>query len=246
MSKIVETKKLVKTYQTGRIEVKALVDVAFSVEKGEFVAIMGASGSGKSTLLHLMGGLDKPTDGEITLRNIELSKLIDKKVTLLRRRNIGFIFQFFNLLPTLTAEENIALPFLIDGKRPREYKEKVDKMLELVGLTERRNHKPDELSGGEQQRVTIARALVTNPAIILADEPTGNLNSKSGEEFLKLLRKSCDEMKQTIVMVTHDAKASAYADRVVFLKDGQIIDEVKLREEADLTPIIGKLKELEI
>ncbi len=198
------------------------------MEEGEFVAIMGPSGSGKSTLLHLLGGLDGPTDGEVTLAGKPVSKLNDNQVTLIRRRNVGFVFQFFNLLPTLSAEENIALPLLIDGLNIKKHKERIDQLLELVGLTDRRDHNPDQLSGGEQQRVAIARAFVTDPAIVLADEPTGNLDSTTGEEILTLLRRSCNEFGQTIVVVTHDAKAASFADRVVFLMDGRIVDHLKM------------------
>jgi len=207
----------------GEVTVDALDGVGFTVEEGEFMAIMGPSGSGKSTLLHLLGGLDKPSDGQVTLAGQKISVLSDSEVTLIRRRNVGFVFQFYNLLPTLTVEENIALPLLIDGKRIKDYREKIDQLLALVGLTERRRHKPGQLSGGEQQRVAIARALVTDPAIVLADEPTGNIDSQMGEEIMKLLRKSCDEYGQTIVMVTHDPSVSAYADRVVFLRDGKFV-----------------------
>ena len=177
---VLEAKNLQKRYQLGGVLVEALVGVDFTVDKGEFVAIMGPSGSGKSTLLHLLGGLDQPTDGEVLLAGKRLSVLGDRQATLVRRHSIGFVFQFFNLLPTLTAEENIALPLIIDGKKIRQYQARIDALLDLVGLTDRRKHKPDQLSGGEQQRVALARALVTEPAIILADEPTGNLDSKTG------------------------------------------------------------------
>ena len=220
---ILEAQRLTKRYQMGEVTVDALDGVGFTVEEGEFMAIMGPSGSGKSTLLHLLGGLDKPSDGQVTLAGQKISVLSDSEVTLIRRRNVGFVFQFYNLLPTLTVEENIALPLLIDGKRIKDYREKIDQLLALVGLTERRRHKPGQLSGGEQQRVAIARALVTDPAIVLADEPTGNIDSQMGEEIMKLLRKSCDEYGQTIVMVTHDPSVSAYADRVVFLRDGKLV-----------------------
>jgi putative ABC transport system ATP-binding protein len=205
--------------------VDALAGVDFLVEKGEFVAIMGPSGSGKSTLLHLLGGLDKPSDGEVTLAGQRLSILNDTQATLVRRHNVGFVFQFYNLLPTLTAEENVALPLIIDGQSLRQHRTRIDALLELVGLTDRRRHKPDQLSGGEQQRVAIARALATEPAIVLADEPTGNLDSKTGTAIMELLRRSCDELDQTIVVVTHDPRAAAYADRIVFLGDGQVIGE---------------------
>jgi putative ABC transport system ATP-binding protein len=230
----------------GEVTVDALSEVDFVVEEGEFVAVMGPSGSGKSTLLHLLGGLDKPTDGEVTLAGRKLSLLSDREVTVMRRHNVGFVFQFYNLIPTLTAEENIALPLLIDGKKLKDYQDRIDKLLDLVGLTERRHHRPDQLSGGEQQRVAIARALVTEPAIVLADEPTGNIDSKTGEGILSVLRKSCDELGQTIVLVTHDPKAASYADRVVFLRDGRIIDEVGLEGTRDPKDILARLAELEL
>ena len=247
---ILETDGVGKQYQMGQVTVNALSGVDFSVESGEFVAVMGPSGSGKSTLLHLLGGLDQPTDGGVALDGRALADLSDKQITLIRRRKVGFVFQFFNLIPTLNAEENIALPLLIDGQRLRDYQERIDRLLALVGLTERRHHRPDQLSGGEQQRVAIARALVTEPAIVLADEPTGNLDSKSGDGVLKLLRQLCDELGQTIVMVTHDPKAAGYADRIVFLQDGQIIDEMRLdggkysAAEASAN-ILARLTELE-
>jgi putative ABC transport system ATP-binding protein len=245
---ILETQQVSKQYQMGEVTVDALAGVDFTVEEGEFVAIMGPSGSGKSTLLHLLGGLDGPTEGEVTLGGKRLSKLSDREVTLVRRRNVGFIFQFFNLLPTLSAEENIALPLLIDGQNIRKHQEKIDRLLEMVGLSDRRHHKPDQLSGGQQQRVAIARAFVTDPAIVLADELTGNLDSKSGEEILGLLRRSCDEFGQTIVMVTHDAKAASFADRVVFLMDGRIVDYLKMTGDPaeDMRQIQRHLRALEV
>jgi putative ABC transport system ATP-binding protein len=243
---ILETNGVSKQYQMGEVTVNALAGVDFNVEQGEFVAVMGPSGSGKSTLLHLLGGLDQPTEGQVALAGRVLSTLSDKQVTITRRRKVGFVFQFFNLIPTLSAEENIALPLLIDGQRLRDHRERVDRLLELVGLSERRHHRPDQLSGGEQQRVAIARALVTEPAIVLADEPTGNLDSRSGDEILKLLRQLCDELGQTIVVVTHDPKAASYADRIVFLKDGRVIDEMRLEGEKDATDILARLTELEL
>jgi len=234
MTSILEAQALKKTYMMGEHEVKALAGVDFCVATGEFVAIMGPSGSGKSTLLHLLGGLDKPSDGEVTLAGQRLSILNDKEATLVRRHNIGFIFQFFNLLPTLSTDENVALPLLIDGQNLRKYQARIDAMLELVGLAERRHHKPDQLSGGEQQRVAIARALVTEPAMVLADEPTGNLDSKTGTAIMELLRRSCDELQQTVVIVTHDSRAAAYADRVVFLADGRISTEVRFEGLTDM------------
>lgn len=231
---ILETRALRKQYQLGEHTVYALAGVDFMVEKGEFVAIMGPSGSGKSTLLHLLGGLDKPSGGEVTLAGQRLSTLDDSQATMVRRHNVGFVFQFFNLLPTLTVEENIALPFIIDGQNLREHQTRIDTLLALVGLTGRRHHKPDQLSGGEQQRVAIARALVTEPAIVLADEPTGNLDSKTGTAIMELLRRSRDELGQTVVVVTHDPRAAAYADRVVFLRDGLVVDDIVCDRSNDL------------
>ncbi|MBI5876827.1 MAG: ABC transporter ATP-binding protein [Chloroflexi bacterium] len=242
---VLEARGAEKSYRMGEVLVSALGGVDFAVAKGEFVAIMGPSGSGKSTLLHLLGGLDRPSGGQITLGGETISDLDDRAVTLARRRHIGFIFQFFNLLPTLTAEENIALPLLIDGRRASDHQQRIDELLALVGLTDRRHHKPDQLSGGQQQRVAIARAFVTNPSIVLADEPTGNLDSKSGDEILQLLRRSCDELSHTIVMVTHDAKAASYADRVVFLKDGQVAGELRVERRRDAAPILERLRLLE-
>ncbi len=234
-----------KVYGRGDASMQALRGIDLDIGEGEFVAIMGPSGSGKSTLMYMLGGLDKPSDGEVTLAGKRLSVLSDHNTTIVRRRNIGFVFQFYNLLPTLSAEENIALPLLIDGKHIKDYRAKLDQLLELVGLTDRRHHKPDQLSGGQQQRVAIARALITDPAIVLADEPTGNLDSKSGEEILKLLRRSCDQFQQTIVMVTHDAKAASFADRIVFLKDGKIVGEMKMEKGRDVQEILKRLAQLE-
>jgi putative ABC transport system ATP-binding protein len=216
-----------KTYQMGEIEVHALLNIDFDVKRGEFVAIMGPSGSGKSTLLHLLGGLDTPSQGEIILAGEPLSELNDDEITQVRRRKVGFIFQFYNLLPTLSAAENIALPLLIDGFAVSDNTEKIQSLLELVGLADRFDHRPDQLSGGQQQRVAIARAFANDPEIVLADEPTGNLDSRSGTVILELLQKTCKELDATIVMVTHDARAASYADRVVFLKDGEIVHQLR-------------------
>jgi putative ABC transport system ATP-binding protein len=232
---VLEAKQLRKHYQMGEHLVEALAGVDFKVERGEFVAIMGPSGSGKSTLLHLLGGLDTPSEGEITLAEKQLSKLSENQATLARRHNVGFVFQFFNLLPTLTAEENVLLPVIIDGKDPRKFAEHLDGLLELIGLADRRHHKPDQLSGGEQQRVAIARALITQPAILLADEPTGNLDSKTGTAIMELLRRSADELNQTVIVVTHDPKAAAYANRVIFLRDGNIVTTFQPPNEMPFT-----------
>ena len=225
---------LQKQYQLGEVVIDALRGMNFEVESGEFVAIMGPSGSGKSTLLHLLGGLDTPSHGEVRLAGQTFSELSDQQKTLTRRRNIGFVFQFFNLLPTLTLEENIQLPILIDGKKSIDHQTRVNQLIELVGLEERRDHKPDQLSGGEQQRVAIARALVTQPALLLADEPTGNLDTKTGKIIMDLLRRSCDEMGQTTIVVTHDPRAAAYADRVVFLQDGNEQENLSFNSSEDL------------
>jgi len=232
---------LQKQYELGEYKIDALGGVDFKVEEGEFVAIMGPSGSGKSTLLHLLGGLDSPTEGDVVLSGRLFSKLPDHEITLTRRRNIGFVFQFFNLLPTLSAEENILLPVLIDGKKPGDSQERVDQLIQLVGLENRRDHKPDQLSGGEQQRVAVARALVTDPAILLADEPTGNLDTKTGKVIMELLRRSCDDLGQTIVAVTHDPRSAAYADRVVFLRDGKEKENLLFNNSQDLSVRIREI-----
>lgn len=232
---VLEALGLGKKYQMGEVSVEALSGFDFKIAKGEFVAIMGPSGSGKSTLLHLLGGLDKPTQGEVTLAGRRLSVMDDKQVTLVRRHNIGFVFQFFNLLPTLTAEENIALPLVIDGKDIRKYQQRIEALLALVGLTDRRNHKPDQLSGGEQQRVALARALVTEPAIVLTDEPTGNLDSRTGTVIMNLLKRSCQELDQALIVVTHDARAATYADRVIFLRDGRLVQEIHFSADQDIS-----------
>jgi len=244
---VLEAKQVKKQYQMGEVTVSALGGVSLVVNKGEFVAIMGPSGSGKSTLLHLLGGLDGPSDGEITLAGQPLSRLSDNEITVVRRRKVGFIFQFYNLLPTLTAEENVSLPLLIDGQSLDKHKDKIDRLLALVSLTDRKHHKPDQLSGGQQQRVAIARAFVNDPEIVLADEPTGNLDSRSGTAILELLRKTCDELGATIVMVTHDPRAASFADRVVFLKDGQIVRELKNPDHGhNIQPIIDVMAGLEL
>jgi putative ABC transport system ATP-binding protein len=223
---VLETHQLTKQYLMGKVVVDALAGVDFSIGRGEFTAIMGPSGSGKSTLLHLLGGLDTPTSGEIFLNGEALSGLNDEEITRLRRRKVGFIFQFYNLLPTLTAAENVALPLLIDGQPLAAKREQIDQLLALVGLAERSDHRPDQLSGGQQQRVAIARAFVNQPEIVLADEPTGNLDSRSGAAILDLLRQTCREFSATIVMVTHDARAASYTNRIVFLKDGRIVRQL--------------------
>jgi len=247
MTDVLQTTGLRKQYQMGEVTVDALRSVDFVVHQGEFVAIMGPSGAGKSTLLHLMGGLDTPSDGDVVLGGKRLAHLSDDEVTIVRRRQVGFIFQFFNLLPTLTAAENVALPLLIDGKRIEEYAGRVDELLDLVGLGDRRDHRPDQLSGGEQQRVAIARAFVNDPKIVLADEPTGNLDSKSGTVVLELLRRACKELDATVVMVTHDPRAASYADRVVFLRDGRVVRELAPSDEGHSPQeIMDVMAELEL
>lgn len=214
-----------KKYGRGGAEVNALVDITLSIKRGEFVAIMGASGSGKSTLLYLLGGLDSPSGGSVVVDGQDFSGGRDGDITKLRRRRVGFIFQSFNLMPVLTALENVALPLVIDGVRTKEANSRAADMLALVGMTDRRDHFPETLSGGEQQRTAIARALVIEPAIVLADEPTGNLDTANSSEVMGLLRRAREERDQTIVMVTHDRKDAAYADRIVFLKDGLVVEE---------------------
>jgi putative ABC transport system ATP-binding protein len=215
----------VKVFGEGPASVKALRGVDLCVADGEFVAIMGPSGSGKSTLLHILGALDRPSGGHVEIHGRRYDNLDDRALTRLRGEVFGFVFQFFNLLPTLTAAENVLLPALVAGEHPREYAERVEELLGLVGLSERAEHVPSEMSGGEQQRVAIARALLRHPKVLLADEPTGNLDSAGGAAVLRLLRRLVDD-GQTVVMVTHDAAAATLADRVVFLRDGEIADEV--------------------
>jgi putative ABC transport system ATP-binding protein len=213
-----------KFYGTGDAAVAALDDVSVSLARGEFTAIMGPSGSGKSTRRHVLAGLDQPTSGTVTLDGVEISALEDKALTQLRREKVGFIFQSFNLLPVLTARENIELPLSIAGASPDG--DWVETVIDTVAIRDRLTHRPSELSGGQQQRVAVARALATRPAVVFADEPTGNLDSKSGHDVLELLRRSVDDFGQTIVMVTHEPSAAAYADRVLFLGDGRIVDEI--------------------
>lgn len=247
---ILSAENLQKDYLLGTHKVRALDSVNFSIEQGEFVAIMGPSGSGKSTMLHLLGGLDKPSGGEVTLAGQPISLLSDRQATLVRRRNVGFVFQFFNLLPMLTTEENILLPLIIDGKKPEVFRQRLDNLLAMVGLTERRRHKPDQLSGGEQQRVALCRALITSPAVLLADEPTGNLDTKTGTAMMELLRHSGKALNQAIIMVTHDPRAASYADRVIFLRDGRQVDQLELVPDEQLPQrirqIIEKLETLEV
>jgi putative ABC transport system ATP-binding protein len=218
---IIEASDLHRIYGEGPAAVKALDGVSVGFEQGRFAAIMGPSGSGKSTLMHILAGLDPPTSGSVTLDGTELSGLDDDGLTRLRRDKLGFVFQFFNLLPVLSAEENMVLPLTIAGREPD--REWVEQLIEVVGLGDRRTHRPAELSGGQQQRVAVARALVSKPAVVFADEPTGNLDSTSSDEVMKLLRHSVDDFGQTVVMVTHDDHAASFADRRVVLEDGKIV-----------------------
>jgi putative ABC transport system ATP-binding protein len=224
-----------KTYGEGEAAVKALCTVSMDVGYGEFVAVMGPSGSGKSTLMHLLAGLDRPSEGAVYIEGQDVTKMKDKELTMLRRQRVGFIFQAFNLIPQLTAEENIVLPLTLAREKANG---NLAALLEQVGLTDRRTHKPTELSGGQQQRVAVARALITEPAVVFADEPTGNLDSKSSDDILALLRRAADERNQTTVMVSHEAHAAAYADRVVFLDDGKIVHELTEPTEASVLEAI--------
>jgi putative ABC transport system ATP-binding protein len=212
-----------RRYGEGDAAVDALVDVSTGFQRGRFTAIMGPSGSGKSTLMHILAGLDKPTSGTILLDGDEITKLDDGELTKLRRDKLGFIFQFFNLLPVLTAEENLVLPLSIAGRKPDSAW--VDQLVRTVGLEDRRTHRPSELSGGQQQRVAVARALVSKPAVVFADEPTGNLDSKASADVLRLLRQAVDEFGQTVIMVTHDPAAAAHADRLITLRDGRVVHD---------------------
>jgi putative ABC transport system ATP-binding protein len=245
---ILEARDLTKSYTLGQTRVEALRGVSLTVQPGEFVALMGPSGSGKSTLLQVLGGLDQPTSGEVILEGQTISQLSDDRATRLRRDRTGFVFQSFNLIPLLDTVENVALPFTIAGEDPTrgELRDRVRDVIELVDLAGKEHHKPDQLSAGEQQRVAIARALVTRPALLFADEPTGNLDYTTGTEILDALWRSCVGRGQTIVLVTHDSKAAAYADRVHVIGDGQIRDTIELgrRESHDPTPLIARLAKL--
>ncbi len=220
---LLQVENLCKTYGKGENIVKALDNVSFSVPSGQMTAIIGASGSGKSTLLHILGGVDRPTSGKVFLDGQDVYKQNNEKLAVFRRRQVGLIYQFYNLIPVLTAEENITLPVLMDGRKPDP--KQVDEIIELMGLTERRNHLPSQLSGGQQQRVSIARALFYSPSVVLADEPTGNLDSKNTIEIIELLRKSNQERKQTMVIITHNEEIALQCDRIIALSDGKIIQD---------------------
>ncbi len=228
---LVQTQNLTKIYGSGSTAVTALDHVNIKISDGEFVAIMGPSGCGKSTLLHLLGGLDTPSDGQVIIDGTSIAEMPDDQVTELRRRKIGFVFQFYNLIPVLSAAENAALPVTLDGVTPTVAKEKAKQWLERFGLGERLSSRPDQLSGGQQQRVAIARALVAEPSLVLADEPTGNLDTRAGDEIASLLRDVSKQYNRTIVMVTHDPRIAAYADRIIFLKDGVVVDETLLEKK---------------
>ncbi len=222
---ILRVENLTKVYGSGNNKVVVLDNVSFSVEKGEFVSIVGASGSGKSTLLHLLGGVDRPTSGKVLINDTDIFKMNDDELAIFRRRQVGLIYQFYNLIPILNVRENITLPLELDNKRVND--EEVDNLIKMLGLDKRSKHLPNELSGGEQQRTSIGRALISRPAIVLADEPTGNLDTKASEEIVSLLKKSNKEMKQTIIMITHNLELAKVADKIIEIADGRIVGEEK-------------------
>jgi putative ABC transport system ATP-binding protein len=241
---LIQTENLTKIYGSGEAAVTALDHVNFQVKQGEFVAVMGPSGCGKSTLLHLIGGLDRPSKGSVSIDGTPIANMKDDDLTRLRRRKMGFIFQFFNLIPVLNALENASLPVTLDGIKPVDAKKRAGTWLERFGLGDRLLSRPDQLSGGQQQRVAVARALVAEPALILADEPTGNLDTRSGDEIAGLLRQVTKEYGRTVVMVTHDPRIAAYADRIVFLKDGHVVDETNLETHNSAETIADRMKEI--
>lgn len=249
MAVILQGEELTKVYQVGEVSLNVLKGVTLNVGKGEFVTIMGPSGSGKSTLLHLLGGLDYPSGGRVIIEGQEISRFSDHELTLFRRERTGFVFQFFNLIPTLDTVENIALPYLITGRLTQQQRDRVQDLIQLLGLRGRERHRPSELSAGEQQRIAIARAFVMEPAIVIADEPTGNLDSVTGREILQLLWESCDNFGQTVLLVTHDPQVAVFADRVLFLLDGELVDELSLgrrEDHSDARPIATRLQELSL
>lgn len=221
---IIKVENLDKVFGDKENKTKVLNNISLEINKGEFVSLMGASGSGKSTLLYLIGGLDKPTNGKVFINDKDINKLKEKQISKLRRKEIGFVFQFYNLVQNLTVEENIMLPVIMDGKKEQDYKERLDKILKTIGLDKKRKNLPNELSGGQQQRVSIARAIILNPDIVLADEPIGNLDSKSGKEIMELFKKINKEEGITILQVTHSEEAAQYGDRIIRLKDGKIVE----------------------
>jgi putative ABC transport system ATP-binding protein len=238
--------RITRRFPLRRVYVEVLRGIDLTVEKGEFLAIMGPSGCGKSTLLHILGGLDRPTNGRVVIGDTDIAHLSERALTLLRREQTGFVFQAFNLIPTLTAYENVALPLLIAGKSTSQYADRLAEIIMLMRLVTVQDHRPDQLSAGEQQRVAIARALLPNPSILFADEPTGNLDYTTGLEVMELLWHSCTRLEQTIVLATHDAQAAAFADRVLVLRDGVIQQEIVLgrREEHIAGPLIAQLQRL--
>jgi putative ABC transport system ATP-binding protein len=236
---VVTATELRRRYGEGDTAVEALAGVDLSVARGDLTAVMGPSGSGKSTLMHMLAGLDRPTSGTVEIDGVDITELGDTELTKLRRDHVGFVFQFFNLLPMLDAEENVTLPLSIAGEKPD--KEWVDELMRRVGLADRRKHRPSELSGGQQQRVAVARALVSRPTVVFADEPTGNLDSRTGAEILELLREAVADFGQTLVMVTHDVRAATIADRIVYLADGQI---AKVAERSSAAEIIAAVEEV--
>jgi putative ABC transport system ATP-binding protein len=236
---VVVADHLSRRYGQGDTAVDALVEVSTGFERDRFTAIMGPSGSGKSTLMHILAGLDRPTSGTVELDGVEITALDDGELTKLRRDKLGFVFQFFNLLPVLTAEENMVLPLSIAGRKPD--REWLEQLIRTVGLQDRRTHRPAELSGGQQQRVAVARALVSKPAVVFADEPTGNLDSKASEDVLQLLRQAVDQFGQTVVMVTHDPVAAAHADRLVTLRDGRIVHDSAPGSADDVIELMKRL-----
>lgn len=219
----IEGKNIVKDFQLGNSKTRVLKNISLKVLRGEFVSIMGQSGSGKSTLLYILGGLDRPTNGSVCINGMDISRFSDEKMSRIRRQNIGFVFQFYNLIPNLNVEENIMLPLLLDGKKMRDYKQSLEEIMEIVGLSNKRKHTPRELSGGQQQRVAIARALISNPEILFADEPTGNLDSNTGAEIMNLLTHINKERRQTIIMVTHSLEAAKSSSRIINVCDGVIL-----------------------
>jgi putative ABC transport system ATP-binding protein len=241
----IEAKSLWKSYRSDGTEVHALAGIDLTVEKGEFVAVMGPSGSGKSTLLHLLGGLDTPDQGQVIVDGQDLSKLSRRELALIRRRHIGFVFQFFNLVPILTVEENVSLPAVLDGERDASVEPRMKELFDLFGLSEHRRKLPTRLSGGEQQRVAIARSLINRPAVVLADEPTGNLDRSTGADVMTLLRKLNSE-GQTIIVVTHNPSVASFARRVVFMRDGELVDEAKMDVPGEASAVLSRLVQLDM
>jgi putative ABC transport system ATP-binding protein len=236
---VIAARELTRRYGQGETAVDALRGVSVDVARGELTAVMGSSGSGKSTLMHILAGLDLPTTGSVTIDGADLTTMNDTQLTRLRRRHVGFVFQFFNLLPMLTAEENVLLPLSLAGRKPEDGW--IEELLDKTGLSERRTHRPAELSGGQQQRVAIARALVSQPTVVFADEPTGNLDSRTSDEVLALLRDAVSELGQTTVMVTHDPRAASIADRILFLADGRIVRELGRADAGEILEVLSEV-----